>query len=203
MIISTGDKVSDISLKNQMRLKTLDKRDRMQLSLRESLSCEIFASLSELNEYMEADTLLFYVDYRSEVMTRPYIKKALSEGKKVYCPRVEGLDISFFRIDDMTDLKPGYQGILEPAPDALRRYTANMQNNTTMVIVPGSVFDRSGNRMGYGKGFYDRFLKRYDKLIKTAVCFDMQIMDEEIPHDHNDVKMDLIVSERQVLRING
>ena len=195
--------MKDISLKNQRRLKTLDKRERISVSDRESFSSDIFSSLNRIDEYKNADTVLFYVNYRSEVITAPYIEKALSEGKRIYCPRVEGLDISFFRIDKMSDLSPGYQGILEPGKDELKRYTGNMQNNKTVVIVPGSVFDRSGNRMGYGKGFYDRFLKRYAKLIKIAVCYDMQIMDEEIAHNENDVRMDIIVSERQVIRLNG
>ncbi len=195
--------MKDISLKNQIRLKTLDKRERISVSDRESFSSDIFSSLNRIDEYKNADTVLFYVNYRSEVITAPYIEKALSEGKRIYCPRVEGLDISFFRIDKMSDLSPGYQGILEPGKDELKRYTGNMQNDKTVVIVPGSVFDRSGNRMGYGKGFYDRFLKRYAKLIKIAVCYDMQIMDEEIAHNENDVRMDIIVSERQVIRLNG
>ncbi len=182
---------------------TLDKRERISIADRESSSLQIFSSLYNTDEYRNSETILFYVNYRSEVVTKPYIEKALSEGKKVYCPRGEGLDISFFRIEKLSDLSAGYQGILEPDKDELKRYTGNMQNDKTVVIVPGSVFDHSGNRMGYGKGFYDRFLKRYAKLKKIAICYDMQIMDEEIFHNENDVRMDIIISERQVIRANG
>ena len=194
--------MKDISSKNQLRLKTLDKRERISMSDRETYSSSIFSALYKIEEYKNADTVLFYVNYRSEVITKPYIEKALSDGKRVYCPRVEGLDISFFRIDKISDLSPGYQGILEPDKDERKGYTGNMQNDITAVIVPGSVFDHSGNRMGYGKGFYDRFLNRYAKLRRIAICYDLQIMDEEIPHNENDVKMHIIVSERQVIRIN-
>ncbi len=195
--------MKEISRKNQLRLMTLDKRERISIADRESSSLQIFSSLYNTDEYRNSETILFYVNYRSEVVTKPYIEKALSEGKKVYCPRVEGLDISFFKIEKLSDLSAGYQGILEPDKDELKRYTGNMQNDKTVVIVPGSVFDHSGNRMGYGKGFYDRFLKRYAKLKKIAICYDMQIMDEEIFHNENDVRMDIIISERQVIRANG
>ncbi|MCR4787852.1 MAG: 5-formyltetrahydrofolate cyclo-ligase [Lachnospiraceae bacterium] len=194
--------MKEISEKTILRQKILDKRERIPVKDRSEMSDIIFEKLSGVPEYKNASTILFFVNYRSEVITSPYIKKLLEEGKKIYCPRVEGMDITFFGIGSMDDLKPGYQGIPEPAENELKRYTKSMQNNDTVIIVPGSVFDRNGNRMGYGKGFYDRFLKRYDKLFKIAPCYDMQIYDGEIPIDENDIRMDMIVSERQVIRIH-
>ena len=102
--------MKDISSKNQLRLKTLDKRERISMSDRETYSSSIFSALYKIEEYKNADTVLFYVNYRSEVITKPYIEKALSDGKRVYCPRVEGLDISFFRIDKIQGGSPGEEG---------------------------------------------------------------------------------------------
>ena len=181
----------------------LEKRNMLGTEERNEKSRKIAEKLYELETFKNADDFLLYVDYRSEVITRPLIDRLLNEGKKVYCPKVIGMDISFYRIDRQSDLASGYQGILEPAENVLKRYTSLVQNDNSIVIVPGSVFDIYGNRMGYGKGFYDRFLSKYQKLCRIAVCFDLQISDNVIPHNENDIKMNYIISERRTLRING
>ncbi|MCR4990659.1 MAG: 5-formyltetrahydrofolate cyclo-ligase [Lachnospiraceae bacterium] len=192
-----------ISDKNSIRLRHLRKRDKLKLSDRESMSRDIFAHLNSIDEYKNADAYLFYVDYRSEVITTPVIKEMLKQKKTVYCPKVEGLDIVFYRISSFDELKSGYQEILEPEDIALNRFVPGVHDGKTVVIVPGSVFDSEGNRLGYGKGFYDRFFAKHPNLTKIAVGFDLQIYDGTLPGNKNDIKMDMIVTERQVIRING
>lgn len=144
--------------------------------------------------FLEAESLYCYVSYNQEVMTKPLILKALEAGKKVAVPKIIGRDMEFFYIHSLNDLSIGYQGIEEPVTkDMAEAYKA-------LMILPGLAFDESGNRVGYGGGFYDRYLEKKAALQfkKVAVAFDFQIV-EELEMEACDWKVDGIITELRTI----
>ena len=186
--------------KKLMRRLALEKRDSLTIEQRESDSRKIMQRLTDLPCYQKADALLTYVSFRSEADTLPLIRLALQDGKAVFAPRVSGRDMEFFRIFSFDDLKEGYQGILEP--DTTHSYTDLVSQNA-LLCIPGAAFDKKRHRIGYGGGFYDRYLSgmeesRMEKTIKAAFAFSCQIF-EEIPWEFHDICPDFIITEREII----
>mgnify|MGYP002530928218 CR=1 FL=1 len=107
--------------------------------------------------------------------TRELIRGLLAEQKQgrrihVAVPRVAGREMDFYEIHDMTDLQPGYQGILEPA-----EYCPKVEATEGMMLLPGLAFDREGHRVGYGGGYYDRYLTAYPDCIRAGIAYRMQV----------------------------
>lgn len=180
--------------------RALGKQNREQLSeeSRFHKSREIAENLMATAVWKQAKQVLLYASYGSEVSTGLLIDAALAAGKEVFLPKVLGDQMEFFRITDRAELAPGYQHILEP-PGQTKRFLPNA-SIPTLLTAPGLAFDRSGARIGYGKGFYDRYLGKIpvaDRPYLVGLCFSCQlfeILDGQKPHDIN---MDLIVTERR------
>ena len=188
--------------KQKIRSKYLAYRDNLSYSERVEKSKRIHEQLKANESFQNAHILLVYMDYRSEVMTTDLVAEVLDAGeKRVFAPRVEGLDISFYEIKDLNDLYSGYQNIREPLAEEEKKLSIeNIQAERTLLLVPGAVFDKNMCRMGYGKGFYDRFLQNADcsNLTKAGLCFDCQLT-KEIPVEEHDIRMDYIFTEKQIL----
>ena len=169
--------------KQGIRSKYLGYRDALGAEVRLQKSMQIWENIRKQPEFQEAENVLVYMDYRSEVMTTGLVEEMfLSEvPKHVFAPVVEGMTISFYEIRSLSDLHAGYQDIREPQEDKEKLFTEEIAGQKTLVLVPGSVFDRSGNRMGYGKGFYDRFLKAFPSVKSAGLAFDVQIAPVTIP----------------------
>lgn len=139
--------------------------------------------------YYLSDVILCYVSYGSEISTIEIVQEALSAGKKVYVPRVEGSDMNFYRILDLAELVGGYKGIPEPSTsNECYKYSEQMAEKT-LLLMPGVAFDGYRNRIGYGKGYYDRFLadKPDLQLRSIAVGFQCQMV-EELPAEETDIR---------------
>ena len=147
-------------------------------------------------EFSKAEVLGLYAPYNNEVKTTYLMNQALILDKKVLFPVVFNDGLIFRRITDPTKLHPGFYGILEPAASC----TAYEIQSLDIVIVPGIAFDVHGRRIGYGKGFYDKALHLFEgKGRLVAFCYDFQLVDEIIQEPH-DVNMDIIVTEKRVIR---
>lgn len=170
-------------LKKQMTIEEIRERSRLVRKKLEELPC-----------FKEADTVYCYVSYNQEVDTRNLIKRTLELGKEVAVPRVEGNEIEFYKISDLTDLNRGYQGILEPSGSEI------LTASKVLMIFPGLAFDLEKNRVGYGGGFYDRYLESHQNISfeKTALAFDFQVMDA-IETFHFDEKVDRIVTDKRII----
>ncbi len=187
--------------KQSIRSKYLGYRNGLTAAERREKSEKIRQRLQEETVFKDAQAVLVYMDYRSEVITTQIVEELLLTGnKKVYAPRVEGMDISFYEIKSLSDLQEGYQGIREPQGVSESLLTEEMTKNMKcLVLVPGAVFDRERGRMGYGKGFYDRFLAKYTDVATAALAFECQIA-RKVPTEPHDRKVDMIITENEVIR---
>lgn len=194
--------------KKALRKRILKLRNEMSEAEREEKSEIIRQKLYRMPVYQNADTLLAYVDYQSEVITTPIIRQALAEGKKVYCPTVEGVEMEFYQIKALEDLAEGYKGIREPLPEPEKRFVPERQfpaeqgttpGNHSLMLMPGAVFDMERHRIGYGKGFYDRYLhKMVEANVATiALAFACQIV-EKVPAEEHDIRPMTILTEETV-----
>ncbi len=155
-------------------------------------------NLLSFEYYQKAPLVLTYVSYDKEIDTRAIIEAAFDFGKLVAVPLTDPKthDLSFYLIESVDDLVPGYKGILEPEPMPTRCLKpGNMVGS--VCLVPGLVFDASGRRVGYGGGCYDRFLKFYPGH-KIGLCRSTQVSGGDLPHDDHDVSVDFLVTEKGV-----
>ncbi len=164
----------------------------MSYSDKEKLDGIVFNKIINDNYYKASRCIFIFVSYNGEVDTHRIIKYALKDKKIVCVPKViskkEGM-ISV-KIDKFEDLKPGTYGILEPTDTSSTINACNID----MVFVPGAAFSKSCGRVGYGGGFYDRFLKNTNEWCKKiALAYDFQIFDE-VPMEKYDVWMDGIIT---------
>lgn len=192
-----------------MRAKALALRDALSPAERTAYSKEIIEKMIHLDCYRNAEALLVYVSFRSEVETGMLIEKALLDNKAVFAPAVSGREMEFFRITSPGELKTGYQGILEPAKETKASYRAWVRqretaSTKTLLCMPGTAFDRERNRMGYGGGYYDRYLSALSKepvmrnMESAALAFSCQIF-TKIPCEPHDLRPGRIVTEREIL----
>lgn len=180
--------------KEQIRKRVIQDRNQMLSEDVAKKSSMIAQKVLKTPEYEEAHNILLYADYRHEVMTREIFDDAVLRKKKVYFPKSNtDCTMDFYQVVSVKQLESGYKGIKEPVVDERYLYHHNRKEDT-LIIVPGVAFDMNGYRVGYGKGFYDRFLQDKRQMTVMGLCFSSQIV-EEIPHDQYDIHMDKIVTE--------
>ena len=153
----------------------------------------ITETLTKLPEYRNAERIMAYADYNHEVMTRYIIEEAWKAGKEVAVPKVVGNDMVFYRLTDFSQLEPGYFGIPEPVRGEIVKW------EDALMVMPGVAFDPENNRVGYGGGFYDRFLEKHPDITRLAVAFDFQILDL-VPTEPTDICPQIIVTQSKVYR---
>ena len=155
-------------------------------------SSKIFSKLIKTKIISEAKSIGCYYSIGSEVRTQEIINHFLSENKSVSLPKVSQNSMSFRRIKDLTKLEKGEYDIAEP------KDTAPIEQKHDVILVPCVGLDNDGNRIGYGVGFYDKYLE--DKNVtKIALAYSKQIV-KTIPASANDVKMDWIITEKDVIK---
>lgn len=185
-------------MKNILRKKLIDVRKK--LSHREILgkSKKIERRLFSLKEFKNASTILFYISYDNEVYTHDMIKKCLHSRKNIVVPVADTKNeiLILSKLENWDDLEKGSYGILEP--ETVIRVPSD---ELDLIIVPGVGFDEKGNRLGHGKGYYDKLLQKTNT--KTiGLAFECQMV-EEIPIDQNDVPVDMIITEERIIHITS
>ena len=187
--------------KKILRTKYLEKRNQLEQEKRREASKKIKEWLFANKRFKAAETIFVYASYKSEADTKDIIQGALRLGKRVAVPKVHGEEMFFYQINSWEELFPGYQGILEP--QNIGREPVVPATGDVM-LVPGAVFDRKGSRIGYGKGYYDRY---WNQIISTygskpyliALAFACQISPKRLPNEEHDKKIDCILTERRVI----
>lgn len=189
--------------KDSMRKQAHANRNAQQN--KDELSRRIVGAFMSLPEYAVAETVMFYIDVRSEVRTRHDLESALTSGKTIVVPwcNSEG-ELELFRLNSMDELEIGMYSILEPRAElrGLPEKQVNVES-LDLIMVPGVGFDRRGARMGHGKGYYDKLLQHARKDTPLiALAFECQLFDE-IPVADHDVFMDKLITEDHVYTGRG
>lgn len=183
--------VKNMVSKKDIRKSILEKRNQIVQKKWEENSRRIYEKVVTHPFFLDAEVIYCYVDYRNEVCTRDIIINAWKSDKKVAVPRIQGDTMTFHYITDWKDLKEGFKGILEPLcmPEAL--------DDTPLIIMPGVAFDRDCNRIGYGKGFYDKFLEMHPRCTTIALSFELQLV-EKVPTQDNDICPQILITEENI-----
>lgn len=150
----------------------------------------ICGRLTGLPEFSQASWIYLYIDCRNEVMTGEIFREAMNMGKQVAAPKVEGKEMVFYRISGEEDLEPGYFGIREP-----RQGLPAADGSNGFMVMPGVAFDRKKGRVGYGGGFYDRYLAAHPNLFTAAVAFEFQLFDQ-VPREETDIIPRCLITEK-------
>lgn len=180
----------------KMALRQLAYAARKAQKDKDEISQRVCHKLIQLPEYRNARTILWYLDCRSELRTQHIFPALLTSGQTIVIPYCEGEELYLWHLHSLDELAPGRYGILEPIRVRRReaqRIVSIQQVN--LVIVPGVGFDRYGNRLGNGAGYYDRLLVRaHPDTLFIAPCYQCQIFDR-VPVDQNDICMHKILTE--------
>ena len=180
-----------------------EKRAAICADVRRNAEEKICESVSLFGRYREASLLLFYAPIGSEANVRPLIEEALEQGRRAAFPRCEAEPgvMTFRTVRSIGELNPGAYGVLEPARDAPLVTTEELARADAFALVPGLAFDREGYRLGYGKGYYDRFLPSFGGFA-AGVCFEEQIFDR-LPANRFDIRVNALISERGVTVVHA
>ena len=137
--------------------------------------------------YQAASTIYGYLPYNQEVRTIPMLQRALDDGKRVAVPKVYGDEMRFIYLEDLTQVAKGYAGIPEPIADA-----PVAEDCGALVLMPGLAFDPQGHRIGYGGGFYDKFLAKEPHHPTLALCYEFQ-MQAHLDTEEFDIPVDTVL----------
>jgi 5-formyltetrahydrofolate cyclo-ligase len=186
--------------KGNLRRYILRLRDRQSIGEVEQKSEDITEQVLHLHEYVRARGIACYVSKDTEVDTRVLIRHALDHDKRVLIPVVRKgeVDLFFSEIKNLgKELAPGTFGILEPKSEFVREVSLDAVD---IVFVPGIAWDRDGYRLGWGRGYFDRVIKRLPQHVKSVgLAFSLQLINK-IPRDQFDLPVDMVVTESRVIR---
>ena len=158
----------------------------------------IFKRLINSDTYKNANKIFTYISFGSEVDTKEFIKYALSDNKEIYVPKTDKgkREMVAMKINSLDNMGVDKWGILEPKTVEEDKIGEEFD----LIIMPGVAFDRSGNRVGYGGGYYDKFLSEINSDIPTiALAYDIQIL-EEVPSEKHDIKVHMVITEKETIK---
>ncbi|VVB62197.1 5-formyltetrahydrofolate cyclo-ligase family protein [uncultured archaeon] len=184
-------------MKKDIRSTILKKRNSMPLSEVIEKSKRIKERVFHMGEYKEAKTILLYVSYDNEVCTHEMIKESLTMKKQVFVPKTDlnNRTIICSSLTSWDNLIPGAYTILEPRQECVNEVPLE---SIDLMIIPGVAFDRHGNRIGHGMGYYDRLLEKKMRTHCLGLAFEIQIV-KNIPTEKHDVKVEKIVTEERII----
>ena len=173
--------------KKELRRKIREQKRAMTEEQIVAAGIALGEKFAACDAYRNAKTIYGYLPYNQEVRTIPMLERAICEGKRVAVPKVYGDEMKFIYMDDLTQVSTGYAGIPEPIADG-----PVAEDPTALVLMPGLAFDERGNRMGYGGGFYDKFLAKEPEHPTVALCYSFQMVDA-IPTEDYDIPVVLVL----------
>ena len=173
--------------KKELRAMIREKKRAMTPEEINSRSEKLMALFLQSKAYTNANTIYGYLPYNQEVRTVPMLEQALKDGKRVAVPKCYGDEMKFLFMDDLSKVEKGYAGIPEPIADE-----PVADDETALVLMPGMAFDPQGHRIGYGGGFYDKFLAQEPNHPTLALCYDFQVLDH-LETEEFDIPVDCVL----------
>lgn len=175
-------------------------RDSISHAERERAGKEILRNITGSQVWQDAETILSYISFGSEADTRELISKALADGKTIAVPKcLPDSRMSFYIIESLDDCREGAYGIPEPMEHCRE---AELTGENIVCIVPGLAFGRTGERLGYGGGYYDRFLEKHPHIYTIGICSERFVIDD-IPMEDTDQNLNCLVTEKTMEVNNG
>lgn len=179
--------------KKHIRKQIIELRNNLNTNIKSEYDRLITSKVLKSPLYIEANSIFVFIGFGSEVNTIKIIEDALSKGKKIYVPKIENKIMKVINITSLDNLKPGVFGILEPHSGD------ELEGDCDLILMPGVAFTKSGDRLGYGAGYYDKYLSKYNKsAIRMAIAYSVQIVDV-LPTDSYDKKVHYILTEDSFL----
>lgn len=173
--------------KKEIRNYILEKRNALSREEWAEKSVDVLGKLMHHPLYQSAETVYCYVSHQNEADTWPLLAYSIALGKKVAVPKVSGGEMEFFYIESLEELESGFRGIFEPV-------TSQKANDEgALMIMPVVAFDTENHRLGYGGGYYDRYLEKHSGHTKIGIAFDFQQV-ETIPAEAFDINPDIIIT---------
>lgn len=182
--------------KDEIRSQMLEKRNLLTFSQQQIYSDRISRIILNSSLYRNCKNLCIYQAFRKEVSCDKIIKQALRDKKQVFVPVTDSVSktMEFYRVTEMTEWKKGAYGILEPV---LTDTTAPLRE-AALILMPGLVFDKNKHRIGYGGGYYDKYLACHIGHTTIALCYHFQIIDENLPCEEHDILPDYIATDEGI-----
>ena len=173
--------------KQELRAWVRQKKRAMTVEEIEARSAALAEKFCETDFYRNAKTIYGYLPYNQEVRTVPILQRAIADGKRVAVPKVFGETMEFIWLDDLNAVEDGYCHIPEPIANE-----PIADEPSALVLMPGLAFDRNGGRMGYGGGFYDKYLSEHPGHPTAALCYGFQMMEKLDMEDH-DIPVNVVI----------
>ena len=173
--------------KKALRREIREKKKAMSIEEIETRSARLGELFAQTDAYKDAKTIYGYMPYNQEVRTVPILEQAIRDGKKVAVPKVYGDVMNFIYLEDLTQVEKSDMGIPEPIADE-----PIADDQTALVLMPGLAFDKEGHRIGYGGGFYDKFLMAESNHPTVALCYEFQ-MYAHLNTEKFDIPVDLVL----------
>ena len=173
--------------KKELRAQIRARKRAMTTEEIEQRSAELAKLFLTSDAYLQAKTVYGYLPYNQEVRTTPMLEQALKDGKRVAVPKCYGDEMKFIYMEDLSLVEKGYAGIPEPTADG-----PIGDDPHALVLMPGMAFDREGHRIGYGGGFYDKFLAAEPNHPTLALCYEFQMMDH-LETEEFDIPVDCVL----------
>lgn len=181
--------------KAQLRADMRAKRRALSAEEQEAAAQAVYAHLMGFEPYQKANVVMAYMACRGELSLEAVIRDALLQGKTLLLPRCEAAGImTARRIDGMQSLQQGAYGLLEPREDC----TVVQPDEIDLILVPGVAFDRAGNRLGQGGGYYDRFVEG-SGAVRAGICHAFALLDD-VAHEAHDQAMDNVITPGGIIR---
>ncbi|MBQ2786073.1 MAG: 5-formyltetrahydrofolate cyclo-ligase [Oscillospiraceae bacterium] len=173
--------------KQALRKQIREQKQAMTPEQIEAASARLGKLFLQSEQYRQAKTIYGYLPYNQEVRTVPILEQAIRDGKRIAVPKVYGEEMRFIYINDFTRVEKGYAGIPEPIDDG-----PVADDPTALVLLPGLAFDPEGHRIGYGGGFYDRFLAAEPNHSTLALCYSFQML-PQLETEEFDIPVDCVL----------